>query len=41
MKIQITTLSEHTADLPAAVTMAQEFGERFFFNIAGTITKLP
>jgi len=31
----------HCTGLPAASTMAQEFGERFFFNIAGTITKLP
>ncbi len=31
----------HCTGLPAAGTMAQEFGERFFFNMAGTITKLP
>jgi len=31
----------HCTGLPAASTMAQEFGERFFFNVAGTITKLP
>ena len=31
----------HCTGLPAAATMAQEFGERFFFNVAGTITKLP
>ena len=31
----------HCTGLPAASTMAQEFGEQFFFNIAGTITKLP
>jgi len=31
----------HCTGLPAAGTMAQEFGKRFFFNIAGTITKLP
>ena len=31
----------HCTGLPAAGTMAQEFGERFFFNIAGTIIKLP
>lgn len=27
--------------LPAAMVMAQAFGERFFFNNAGTITNLP
>ena len=31
----------HCTGLPTAGTMAQEFGKRFFFNIAGTITKLP
>ena len=30
----------HCTGLPAAGTMAQEFGKRFFFNIAGTVTKL-
>ena len=31
----------HCTDLPAAVLLAQEFGENFFFNKAGTIIHLP
>ncbi|MFC1982162.1 MBL fold metallo-hydrolase, partial [Chloroflexota bacterium] len=31
----------HCTGLPAAVVMAQEFGDRFFFNNAGTQTNLP
>ena len=31
----------HCTDLPAAALLAQEFGERFFFNKAGTIIDLP
>ena len=31
----------HCTGLPAAATMAQEFGKRFFFNTAGTVIKLP
>jgi len=31
----------HCTDLPAASVLAQEFGETFFFNKAGTIIDLP
>lgn len=31
----------HCTDLPAACLLAQEFGDRFFFNKAGIITDLP
>jgi len=31
----------HCTGLPASVIMAQEFGERFFFNNAGTMVSLP
>ncbi len=31
----------HCTGLPAAVIIAQEFGDRFFFNNAGTSTDLP
>jgi 7,8-dihydropterin-6-yl-methyl-4-(beta-D-ribofuranosyl)aminobenzene 5'-phosphate synthase len=31
----------HCTDLPAASVLAQEFGESFFFNKAGTIIELP
>jgi len=31
----------HCTGLPAAMLMAQEFGDKFFFNNAGTITNLP
>ncbi|MBW2137663.1 MAG: MBL fold metallo-hydrolase [Deltaproteobacteria bacterium] len=31
----------HCTDLPAASVLAQEFGERFFFNKAGTVVELP
>ncbi len=31
----------HCTGMPAAVALAQEFGENFFFNNAGTITKIP
>ena len=31
----------HCTDLPAASLMAQEFGDNFFFNTAGTIIDLP
>jgi len=31
----------HCTGLPAAAIMAQEFGDKFFFNNAGTITNLP
>jgi len=31
----------HCADLPTASVMAQEFGENFFFNKAGTVIDLP
>ena len=31
----------HCTDLPAASLMAQEFGESFFFNNAGTSIDLP
>ena len=31
----------HCTDLPAASVMAQEFGENFFFNKAGTVINLP
>jgi len=31
----------HCTDLPAASTLAQEFGEAFFFNRAGTIAEVP
>ncbi len=30
----------HCTDLPAAAMLAQEFGEAFFFNKAGTIMEL-
>ena len=31
----------HCTDLPAVSILAQEFGEKFFFNKAGTIVHLP
>jgi len=31
----------HCTDLPAASLMAQEFGESFFFNKAGTVIEIP
>jgi len=31
----------HCTGLPAAVTMAQEFGDKFFFNNTGTVIDLP
>jgi 7,8-dihydropterin-6-yl-methyl-4-(beta-D-ribofuranosyl)aminobenzene 5'-phosphate synthase len=31
----------HCTGMPAAMAMANAFGERFFFNNAGTITKIP
>jgi len=31
----------HCTDMPAACLLAQEFGDKFFFNNAGTITDLP
>lgn len=31
----------HCTGLPAACVLAQEFGERFFFNNTGTVTELP
>ncbi len=31
----------HCTDLPAASVLAQEFGESFFFNKAGTVIELP
>ncbi len=31
----------HCTDLPAAGVLAQEFGDKFFFNKAGTIVQLP
>jgi 7,8-dihydropterin-6-yl-methyl-4-(beta-D-ribofuranosyl)aminobenzene 5'-phosphate synthase len=31
----------HCTDMPAACLLAQEFGDRFFLNSAGTITDLP
>jgi 7,8-dihydropterin-6-yl-methyl-4-(beta-D-ribofuranosyl)aminobenzene 5'-phosphate synthase len=31
----------HCTDLPAATVLAQEFGEKFFFNKVGTIVQLP
>jgi 7,8-dihydropterin-6-yl-methyl-4-(beta-D-ribofuranosyl)aminobenzene 5'-phosphate synthase len=31
----------HCTDLPAAGLLAQEFGEHFFFNKAGTVVHLP
>jgi 7,8-dihydropterin-6-yl-methyl-4-(beta-D-ribofuranosyl)aminobenzene 5'-phosphate synthase len=31
----------HCTDLPAASLMAQEFGEIFFFNMAGTVIEIP
>ena len=31
----------HCTGLPAAALMAQEFGNSFFFNNAGTLTELP
>jgi 7,8-dihydropterin-6-yl-methyl-4-(beta-D-ribofuranosyl)aminobenzene 5'-phosphate synthase len=31
----------HCTDLPAASVLAQEFGEAFFFNRAGTVIELP
>ena len=31
----------HCTSLPAASLIAQEFGERFFFNVAGTTIELP
>ncbi len=31
----------HCTGMPASMAMASAFGERFFFNNAGTITKLP
>jgi 7,8-dihydropterin-6-yl-methyl-4-(beta-D-ribofuranosyl)aminobenzene 5'-phosphate synthase len=31
----------HCTDLPAASVMAQEFGERFFFNKAGSVIDIP
>ncbi len=46
----VTTLEEldvrklgvsHCTGMPAAMAMANAFGNRFFFNNAGTITKLP
>ena len=31
----------HCTDLPSASVLAQEFGERFFFNKAGSVVNLP
>jgi 7,8-dihydropterin-6-yl-methyl-4-(beta-D-ribofuranosyl)aminobenzene 5'-phosphate synthase len=31
----------HCTDLPAAALLAREFGDKFFFNKAGTIVQLP
>ena len=31
----------HCTDLPAAGVLAQEFGDKFFFNKAGTVVSLP
>jgi len=31
----------HCTGLPAAARLAQEFGDRFFFNVAGTVINLP
>jgi len=31
----------HCTDMPAACLLAREFGDRFFFNKAGTVTDLP
>ena len=31
----------HCTGMPASIAMANAFGERFFFNNAGTITKIP
>jgi len=31
----------HCTDLPAASVLAQEFGENFFFNKAGTVVEVP
>jgi len=31
----------HCTDMPAACLLAREFGDRFFFNNAGTVTDLP
>ncbi|GAG47414.1 unnamed protein product, partial [marine sediment metagenome] len=30
----------HCTDMPAACLLAREFGDRFFFNNAGTVTDL-
>jgi len=40
LDIQILGMS-HCTGLPAACLMAQEFGDKFFFNNAGTTTSLP
>ena len=31
----------HCTGLPAAARLAREFGDAFFFNVAGTVTELP
>ena len=31
----------HCTGLPASAIMAQEFGDRFFFNNAGTVVEIP
>jgi 7,8-dihydropterin-6-yl-methyl-4-(beta-D-ribofuranosyl)aminobenzene 5'-phosphate synthase len=31
----------HCTDLPAASLLAQEFGDKFFFNKAGSVVQLP
>lgn len=31
----------HCTGMPASVMMAHEFGDKFFFNNAGTVTKIP
>lgn len=40
LKVQKLGVS-HCTGLPAAVVLAQAFGEGFFFNNAGTITEIP
>lgn len=40
LKVQKLGVS-HCTGLPAAVALAREFGESFFFNNAGTITEIP
>jgi 7,8-dihydropterin-6-yl-methyl-4-(beta-D-ribofuranosyl)aminobenzene 5'-phosphate synthase len=40
LKVQRLGVS-HCTGMPAACAMAQTFGERFFFNNAGSVTEIP